>query len=162
MRISDWSSDVCSSDLDPNVLLCAIAFETIHGGPNSIFSALGDILRYRERIAAWPRIIKRYAVIPMQIGVPCHRQAVRNSLDLTANQPAFIRMNAKARGFLLSDQILRHYKVGRRCSSAFWDMQILWAAHCLLADAMKILIKHIVPAAHPMKDRKSKRLKSST
>src|SRR3546814_12820661 len=83
MRISDWSSDVCSSDL------------------------------YRERIAAWPRIIKRYAVIPMQISVPCHRQAVRNSLDLTANQPAFIRMNAKARGFLLSDQILRHYKVGR-------------------------------------------------
>src|SRR3546814_8789004 len=89
MRISDWSSDVCSSDLgdtplllklqrDPNGLLCAIAFETIHGGPNSIFSALGDILRYRERIAAWPRIIKRYAVIPMQIGVPCHRQAVRS------------------------------------------------------------------------------------
>src|SRR3546814_6366940 len=77
LRISDWSSDVCSSDLtplllklqrDPNGLLCAIAFETIHGGPNSIFSALGDILRYRERIAAWPRIIKRYAVIPMQIG----------------------------------------------------------------------------------------------
>src|SRR3546814_11786840 len=115
MRISDWSSDVCSSDL----------FEAIHGGPNSIFSALGDILRYRERIAAWPRIIKRYAVIPMQIGVPCHRQAVRNSLDLTANQPAFIRMNAKARGFLLSDPIIRHYTVGRRCSSDFWYMQIL-------------------------------------
>src|SRR3546814_19104184 len=86
----------------------------------------------------------------MQIGVPCHRQAVRNSLALTANQPAFIRMNAKARGFLLSDQLLRHYYVGRRCSSSFWDMQILGAPPCLLADAMNLLIKHIVPAAHPM------------
>src|SRR3546814_2319738 len=98
----------------------------------------------------------------MQIGVPCHRQAVRNSLDLTANQPAFIRMNAKARGFLLSDQILRHYKVGRRCSSAFWDMQILGAAHCLLADAMKILIKHIVPAAHPMNEHSLQTDRKST
>src|SRR3546814_19344447 len=31
-------------------------------------------------------------------------------------------------------------------------MQILGAAHCRLADAMKILIKHIVPAAHPMNE----------
>src|SRR3546814_11360913 len=119
MRISDWSSDVCSSDL------------------------------YRERIAAWPRIIKRYAVIPMQIGVPCNRQAVRNSLDLTANQPAFIRMNAKARGILLFVQILLHYKVDSRVTHPFWDMQILVAAHCLPAAAMTILCHNTVPAAHP-------------
>src|SRR3546814_15501297 len=91
LRISDWSSDVCSSDLpdhssgsplhpferrpiqgdtplllklqrDPNGLLCAIAFETIHGGPNSIFSALGDILRYRERISEIGRASCRESV----------------------------------------------------------------------------------------------------
>src|SRR3546814_1494519 len=124
LRISDWSSDVCSSDLpdhssgsplhpferrpiqgdtplllklqrDPNGLLCAIAFETIHGGPNSIFSALGDILRYRERIAAWPRIIKRYAVIPMQIGVPCHRQD-RKSTRLNPSHSCATRMPSSA------------------------------------------------------------------
>src|SRR3546814_18917015 len=112
LRISDWSSDVCSSDLpdhssgsplhpferrpiqgdtplllklqrDPNGLLCAIAFETIHGGPNSIFSALGDILRYSARIAAWPCILNRYAVIPILIAVPFHTQPVTNSLHLT-------------------------------------------------------------------------------
>src|SRR3546814_9398361 len=54
MRISDWSSDVCSSDLpSPLLLLAAIAerTSTMHLGTNLIVSPLHDPIRLAEDAA---------------------------------------------------------------------------------------------------------------
>src|SRR3546814_9206079 len=57
MRISDWSSDVCSSDLAPqrqiNYLLLASAYSSLRRQGVSALR-IPDLLKESSRFAAWP------------------------------------------------------------------------------------------------------------
>src|SRR3546814_13881259 len=57
MRISDWSSDVCSSDLAPqrqiNYLLLASAYSSLRRQGVSALR-IADLLKESSRFAAWP------------------------------------------------------------------------------------------------------------
>src|SRR3546814_13030694 len=57
MRISDWSSDVCSSDLAPqrqiNYLLLASAYSSLRRQGVSALR-IPDLLKESRRFAAWP------------------------------------------------------------------------------------------------------------
>src|SRR3546814_19687032 len=57
MRISDWSSDVCSSDLAPqrqiNYLLLASAYSSLRRQGVSALR-IPDLLKESNRFAAWP------------------------------------------------------------------------------------------------------------
>src|SRR3546814_3201744 len=57
MRISDWSSDVCSSDLPVDATIAPASPATVHRGLNGVlevipFLQLGDLTVHKERRSA--------------------------------------------------------------------------------------------------------------
>src|SRR3546814_7705942 len=71
MRISDWSSDVCSSDLGAVVAQRALQHEAAQGSDN---------VPHRQRRAAWPgmagrrpqRRLERSSRVPYRRRLPAH------------------------------------------------------------------------------------------
>src|SRR3546814_20292405 len=52
MRISDWSSDVCSSDLQVENLACAGAFDSLCPNRAQVFHAAESIVRHASAAAS--------------------------------------------------------------------------------------------------------------
>src|SRR3546814_13996228 len=71
MRISDWSSDVCSSDL----------FKLLHGGVAMISLALASMLVLAQADAGLPQARRAYG--------DCLHRAVRSHLDSKTSPAAF-------------------------------------------------------------------------
>src|SRR3546814_9041528 len=64
MRISDWSSDVCSSDLAQATVIEGILAEVARFGEASVKRIYGDFTSSHS--ASWKNVLQKYAIKPVQ------------------------------------------------------------------------------------------------
>src|SRR3546814_10639726 len=65
MRISDWSSDVCSSDLGPGAANASLGIHTAHQDSTPVILFLGQVASYMLEREAFQEVDFRHMFKPM-------------------------------------------------------------------------------------------------
>src|SRR3546814_5140880 len=89
MRISDWSSDVCSSDLRPGQGQAPEAAAAHAGRAGALRTAAGDAVRHLDRVRHQPA--GRPGAAPPVVVQPGHRQ--RRSEEHTSELQSLMRIS---------------------------------------------------------------------
>src|SRR3546814_17436575 len=102
MRISDWSSDVCSSDLDADAIAVGIPFpdRPVGGVENVVLDALAPL--QMARVLECASVAAGAAIVDLQHGVA----TVREHLRFPVERPVVARADRPAVGVDAERQVL--------------------------------------------------------